>query len=159
MKMSKKSTAYTLTIALVLVTLAACASMEGSYTLTGKHPSAEELGMKPMTCTECHEASGEAIPYGRFVHTPFFADNHRQEAYQYEQVCNSCHQSSFCNDCHATRVELKPSIRHQTDTDRRMPHRGDYLSRHRIDGRIDPTSCFRCHGNPKNSQTCARCHG
>jgi hypothetical protein len=26
-----------------------------------------------------------------------------------------------------------------------MPHTGDYLSRHRIDGRLDPVSCRRCH--------------
>jgi hypothetical protein len=69
-----------------------------------------------------------------------------------------CHQTSFCNDCHATRVELKPSERHKTETYRRMPHRGNYLARHRIDGRVDPTSCFRCHGNPKTARTCSPCH-
>jgi hypothetical protein len=28
-----------------------------------------------------------------------------------------------------------------------------------MDGRINPISCFRCHGNPKSSRTCIRCHG
>jgi hypothetical protein len=157
--MSKKSTAYILLIASALLALAACASLNGGFGLTGKHLSAEDLGTKPMNCLDCHEAKGDPIPFGRFVHNSYFMENHRQEAYQYEQVCSFCHQTSFCNDCHATRVELKPSIKNQTDTDRRMQHRGDYLSRHRIDGRIDPTSCFRCHGNPKNAQTCAPCHG
>jgi hypothetical protein len=70
-----------------------------------------------------------------------------------------CHQQSFCNDCHATYVELKPSIKNQDATYRRSPHRGDWLSRHRIEGSLDPTSCIRCHRNPKTATTCAPCHG
>ena len=58
-----------------------------------------------------------------------------------------------------SKSELKPSLRNQSDTFRRMPHRGDFLTRHRIEGKIDPTSCFRCHGNPRASQVCAPCHG
>jgi hypothetical protein len=110
-------------------------------------------------CTECHEPRTEYVDYERLNHHPYFADNHRQEAYQQERLCAMCHQTSFCNDCHATRVELKPSIKNQTETYRRLPHRGDYITRHRIDGGIDPTSCFRCHGNPKTAISCARCHG
>jgi hypothetical protein len=70
-----------------------------------------------------------------------------------------CHQQQFCDECHGVRVEEKPSAKNKTSTFRRTPHRGDYLSRHRIDGRVDPTSCFRCHGNPKTAETCAPCHG
>jgi hypothetical protein len=125
--------------------------------LPAQHEALEQARMPD--CTECHEERGDHVAYSRFVHTPFFIDNHRQEAYQQEQVCSMCHQTSFCNDCHASGIELKPSTKEQTDNFRRLPHRGDYLSRHRIDGRIDPSSCFRCHGNPKTSETCARCHG
>ena len=142
----------------LLALVVACAALDGGRSQLFTHPSADDLSVKPKICSECHEGS-EPIPFARFDHTPFFADNHRMEAYQYEQTCRGCHQVSFCNDCHATRVELKPSDKNPTDTDRRMPHRGDYLSRHRIDGRMDPTSCFRCHGNPKTAQTCVSCHG
>ena len=31
--------------------------------------------------------------------------------------------------------------------DRVLQHRGDYIVLHQIDGRLDPGSCFRCHGN------------
>jgi hypothetical protein len=86
-------------------------------------------------------------------------DNHRVPARQRPEICSMCHQQNFCNNCHGVTTELKPSERNQDKTFRRTPHRGDYLSRHRIDGRIDPTSCFRCHGNPKKSKTCVRCHG
>ena len=138
--------------------VAACATLESGWTLPATHPSEADLGARPTNCLDCHEA-GEGIAFQRYVHDVYWADTHRQASYQNAQVCAMCHQQSFCNDCHATRVELKPSLKEQGETYRRMPHRGDYLTRHRIDGRVDPTSCFRCHGNPKTAQTCARCHG
>ncbi len=139
-----------------LALLAACATLQGGYRLPATHP--EELEPGRPTCTECHEPRTEQFNYERYNHTVFFMENHLLPARQGEQVCAMCHQTSFCNDCHATRVELKPSDRYQTETYRRMPHRGNYLARHRIDGRIDPTSCFRCHGNPKTARSCAPCH-
>jgi hypothetical protein len=156
--MIKKACSALLWVAASLTLLAACATLHGGLDLPDRHPEELPAGERP-TCTECHDPSGESLNYEQFNHTAIFADTHRQQAYQNERVCSLCHQTSFCNDCHATRVELKPSIKNQTETYRRMPHRGDYLSRHRIDGRVDPTSCFRCHGNPKNAQTCIPCHG
>lgn len=148
----------TLGLGLLIVSLAACAALDGGLLLPKQHPSEADLGQAPKNCLECHDGD-DRLAFASFVHTPTWGQNHRQQAYQQEAVCSMCHQTSFCNDCHATRVELKPSLKNQTDTTRQMPHRGDYLSRHRIDGRVDPTSCFRCHGNPKASQTCVRCHG
>lgn len=96
-------------------------------------------------CTECHETQAETIVYERYDHTLYFANYHGQVARVDGQVCNMCRQQSFCNDCHVLRTELKPSIKSQTQNHRRIPHRGDYLSRHQIDGRIDPISCSICH--------------
>jgi hypothetical protein len=152
--MAKKP--WSLILLLSLVGLGACATLQGSWRVPAQHP--EELPAGRPSCIECHEARTEEFPYERFNHSIFFMENHRQEAKQAEQVCRMCHATSFCNDCHATRVELKPSERQQTENYRRMPHRGDYLTRHQIDGRVDPTSCFRCHGNPKTSRSCAPCH-
>lgn len=143
-----------ITIALALLILAACAA---TYQLPAIHPM--ELDNKRPVCTDCHEASGEQVTFERFNHGLNWGENHRFATYQQEQVCYMCHQQSYCNDCHGVRVELKPSTRNPTETFRQMPHRGDFLTRHRIEGRIDPTSCFRCHGNPKTAQTCAPCHG
>lgn len=157
--MIKNKILVVLIMAALLGLLAACAALDGGRSLFFTHPSAADLGVKPKLCSDCHEGATEPIPFARFDHTPFFTDNHRFEAQQYEQTCRGCHQVSFCNDCHATRVELTPSVKNPTDNDRRMQHRGDYLSRHRIDGRMDPVSCFRCHGNPKTARTCASCHG
>lgn len=123
------------------------------------HPSDVDLGKKRPICTECHDESDSGVVFRRFNHTVYFADNHRSLARQRPEICSMCHQQSSCNDCHGVSTELKLSLRRQTDTYRRTQHRGDYLSRHRIDGRIDPTSCFRCHGSPKTAKTCVRCHG
>ena len=45
---------------------------------------------------------------------------------------------SFCSDCHAHREELKPSDKYKEYVTRDLPHRGDYLTQHQIDGRINP---------------------
>jgi hypothetical protein len=144
---------------LLLLGLGACAALDNGLELPLQHYSVEELEQSTENCLDCHESRGEKLAYGNFVHTQNWTQSHTQQARQNEQVCAMCHQTSFCNDCHIVGAELKPSIKNQSETYRQMPHRGDYLSRHRIDGRIDPTSCFRCHGNPKSAQTCAPCHG
>jgi len=41
----------------------------------------------------------------------------------------------------------------KNEVSRVMPHRGDYTVTHRIDGRLDPGSCYRCHGN-RNDVKC-----
>lgn len=157
--MAKKSVLTILILLSICLLAAACASLKTSYETYAKHPSAEDLGEQPKVCTDCHDARGEHVAFERYVHTADWGLNHRAQAYQGEAICAMCHETSFCNDCHATGIELKPSLKNQTETYRPMQHRGDYLSRHPIDGRVDPTSCFRCHGNPKSAETCVRCHG
>lgn len=145
-----------ISIILILVPLYAL----GQYYTYGSHPDdvADELGRKQM-CTDCHDTDDGTIVYERYNHNVYFAENHGHQSRQNSRVCDMCHRQSFCNDCHVTRNELKPSLKMQTDNPRRFVHRGDYLSRHQIDGRINPIPCFRCHGNPRSSITCKRCHG
>jgi len=138
--------------------LASCVALQGGFSPPEEHPWDLKGNLHPA-CTDCHAERTDELAYIDFNHDAYFADNHKQQAYRNEQVCGMCHQTSFCNNCHATDIELKPSIKNQTNNYRRTPHRGDYLSRHRIDGAVDPTSCFRCHGNPKSAAGCVRCHG
>lgn len=140
-----------------VIILAACAERRAMIV----HPAAEDIGLgkQPPVCVGCHESSDGTINYAQFNHTALFADNHRTQAQRSADVCAMCHQASYCQTCHGAGNELKASEFSPADTFRRSPHRGDYLTRHRIDGRIDPTSCFRCHGNPKASSSCVRCHG
>ena len=138
--------------------LVACTA-RNAYRLPATHPQLSELGERREFCTKCHGFKKEPFDFERYNHTALFTDSHRLVAYQDDRVCALCHSQTFCSDCHATRVELKPSLKNQTENYRRVQHRGDYLSRHRIEGRVDPTSCYRCHGNPASAKTCLPCHG
>ncbi len=118
-----------------------------------------ELDGQPPVCTTCHPIRDENFSYARYNHTSDFGTRHRLTAFENERACQMCHQQAFCSDCHAARAELKPSSRVLDETPRRFHHRGDYLSRHRIDGRLNPASCIRCHGTSATSTRCRRCHG
>lgn len=138
--------------------MAACATLKGNYSIPASHP--EELGPKRPLCSDCHGGASAVFDYSRFDHTLSFGrDGHGFQARQQEAVCSMCHPQSFCADCHALRSEIKPAERRFSEPYRQMPHRGDYLTRHRMDGRVDPASCFGCHGNPRAARGCAPCHG
>jgi hypothetical protein len=117
------------------------------------------LEMNRPQCTECHDKTDESFPYVKFNHDVFYVENHRGPALTSKSTCYMCHRDRFCAECHGGRLELKPSIRKPADVDRRMPHRGDYLARHQIEGRVNPVSCYRCHGNPESAERCVKCHG
>jgi len=125
--------------------------------LPASHP--EALAEGRVACSECHEEQVKGVlkPYASFEHSTYFIRNHRFYAEKDDRLCATCHKRSFCNDCHVNEVEIKPSTKFGNRPDRDLPHRGDYLTLHKIDGRIDPTSCFRCHGRNNNEQ-CVVCH-
>jgi hypothetical protein len=110
-------------------------------------------------CSDCHDAEPDGFPFRRYEHTPLFGDNHRLTAAGSQSVCDMCHQPGFCSACHGAGAGLKPSLKNHADPRPLTPHRGDYLIRHRIDGRLNPAKCFRCHGRPKAAKTCRPCHG
>lgn len=113
------------------------------------HPEA----VKTMpNCTECHTNSWGALNHK----APDFLLKHKIYAGS-RYACATCHQESFCSDCHAHREEIKPSSKYSTSPDRYLPHRGDYLSQHKIDGRVNPASCVACHGR-QNNERCKSCH-
>jgi hypothetical protein len=137
--------------------LTACAILSSEKSLPATHP--EALGEKRVLCSECHEdqAKGTIKPLTTFNHTPLFVRDHRLYAQNSERLCSVCHATSFCNDCHATKNELKPSQKLGNRPDRELVHRGDFMTRHRIEGKIDPTGCYRCHGR-SNNELCHTCH-
>lgn len=145
---------------LLLLALLACTSAREVYTPPAVHPPLFEMAEQRVYCVRCHGHGTETFDFARYDHTPFFTDSHRLVAYQDERICAMCHSTSFCNICHTVpSAELKPSDLYPTETTRRFHHRGDYVARHAIDARIDPGSCFRCHGNPRSAESCRRCHG
>lgn len=158
-----KPTALHHLLLLSLISLAALSTFAvppvfgGAFQLPLQHAAPEE-GENLRRCLDCHDSEESDFPFERFSHNFFFAERHAGSARGHAAVCAMCHQERFCSDCHGLRQGLKPSLKNSTDSRRRMPHRGDYRTRHRIDGKIDPTACFRCHGSPKKAQLCAECH-
>lgn len=156
--MFKKPALLSMMLGLGLALLVGCSvtSPDGSFAPT--HPQALDQG-RP-TCSDCHgtdQIKSTGKTFASFDHTQAFISNHKIQANQDPGVCAACHAQSFCTDCHGGKTAMLPSTKLGNRPDREMPHRGDYLVTHRIDGMIDPTSCFKCHGRA-NNETCTACH-
>ena len=121
----------------------------GTTSIAAKHPV--ELQTKPL-CSDCHTDSRASLD-----HRSDYIERHKFFASQQRQTCGLCHTESFCSDCHANKEEIKPSDKFKYSPERSMPHPGDYLNQHKIDGRINPASCFPCHGRA-NNERCKVCH-
>ena len=122
-----------------------------------RHP--EELTRQDTDCLECHDndLTGSLKPYETFRHTNAFLLRHGSYARQGQDLCNTCHGEPLCLECHATNDALAPAVKRGDRPDRELPHRGDYIVQHQIDGRVDPGSCVRCHGT-RNDGKCVACH-
>ena len=157
MRLNRFSIPILAIVGLVML-LAACAQMKSISTAPDSHPEALATGQQ-LNCTECHEdqQKGTIKSYSNFSHTPNFVKNHRFYAASNDRLCSSCHKPSFCNDCHSNRTEIKPSALYGNRPDREMPHRGNFMTLHKIEGKLDPASCYRCHGRA-NSERCSPCH-
>lgn len=115
-----------------------------------KHPVEVEV---PVICGQCHADWRASMDHS----AEFGGFRHKYAAMQNKQACGLCHAESFCSDCHAHKEQLKPSDKYKDSPNRALPHRGDYLNQHKIDGRINPASCMKCHGR-QNNERCRVCH-
>ena len=140
-----------MTLLLLMTLLYACAN---TTSLPRIHPEdVRAQGNALPNCADCHTDSWSALNH----RAPDFMSKHRYYAASTRQACNSCHHESFCTDCHANKEDIKPSDKFSNAPERSLPHRGDYLTQHRIDGKINPVSCVKCHGRTSNAR-CASCH-
>lgn len=157
MNLLRMSTVVFAIIAMI-VTLAACAQMNGIKSLPPSHPQSLATGQQ-VDCSECHdnEQKGTLKAIPSFSHSKSFVENHRYYAGNESRFCTICHKESFCSDCHTNKVEMKPSTKYGYRPDREMQHRGNFMTLHRIEGKIDPASCYRCHGRA-NNERCNTCH-
>lgn len=135
--------------ALLLAAAALVAACAGPQSAARVHP--EKVEGSPI-CSGCHDADRRAID-----HDASWMTSHGKAAVRDQRVCELCHKPSTCADCHGVKEEIKPSTKRGSRFDPATPHRGDYLTQHRIDGRLDPASCLPCHGR-KNEERCQTCH-
>ncbi len=138
--------------------LAACSAISTGSSIISAHPGKLPDG-RPL-CSACHTAKPLAAgmkSYDSFDHDQLFVADHRTIAAQNSRVCASCHAESFCATCHASKTEIKPAVLLGNRPDREQIHQGDFLSRHRFEGKADPTGCYSCHGRA-NNESCQRCH-
>lgn len=133
----------------LLAAVALAGACAGPQSAARVHP--EAVATAPL-CSSCHDAGRADID-----HDASWMSSHGRAAVRDQRVCELCHRPASCADCHGAREELKPSVKRGSRFDPATPHRGDYLSQHRADGRIDPASCFPCHGR-KNDRRCRTCH-
>ena len=143
--------------AVLLALVIGCSAVSKTASVPAKHP--EDLPPGRVDCLECHKdlSTGAMKPYETFRHSAVFIGDHGTYARQGQNLCSSCHAPAFCQTCHAGKEDLKPNVKMGDRPDRMAPHRGDYVVAHRIDGRLDPGSCYRCHGN-KSDVKCKQCH-
>jgi hypothetical protein len=107
-------------------------------------------------CKLCHTSLERfpLAPLSEFTHQGSYVERHAGDARASASACSTCHEQSFCADCHAKtvamRIELKMPERVESD----FIHRADYVGRHAVDARAEPATCRRCHG----SSFCDSCH-
>lgn len=156
--MIKKTLILPLLVAIGLGILTACGLLSPETSFAPTHP--EALGEGRPMCSTCHgdeSIKSTAKPFASFDHTPAFVKDHKAQATQDSGTCAACHAQSFCTDCHGGKVPMMPSTKLSDRPDRIAPHREGYLALHRMDGKVDPTSCYKCHGRA-NNEKCAACH-
>ena len=155
--MMRRATAVTVFGAALLALLFSCSAVSKTPSVPPKHP--EDLPAGRVDCLECHKdvSTGALKPYAGFRHSSVFIGSHGTYSRQGQNLCSSCHAPAFCQTCHAGKEDLKPNVKTGDRPDRMAPHRGDYVVTHKIDGRLDPGSCYRCHGN-KSDTRCKQCH-
>ena len=109
-----------------------------------------------LQCASCHArpVAGPAPLDEFYAHTGDFRRRHQDVARGKAEVCATCHDQSFCADCHEGVAPVVPSAAFAERPDRANFHRGWYLDRHADEARVDPAACLRCHGRT----SCDSCH-
>jgi hypothetical protein len=70
-------------------------------------------------------------------------------------VCGHCHKPDTCAECHSrSNIPVRPSQLNLNRPEAQFHHRGDYLTRHPIEAKLDSKACTTCH----EPTTCTECH-
>jgi predicted CXXCH cytochrome family protein len=117
------------------------------------------------TCASCHGVTVPALPSTLHfdqperpdMHAAGFYARHSLEAQADPTLCESCHSTSSCLDCHRRSGLLTAG------PERASPHPPGWVSTpsgantHGPEARRDPVACASCHGGA-GEQLCVGCH-
>ena len=101
-----------------------------------------------MDCNRCHNGDQITSPHPRD-----YVSRHGADAHLSDVECSVCHETSYCNNCHAQRQLIPPSHFHANWA---VPGTG---GEHRDRAEFDLESCMSCHDQPNQEPVCIRCHG
>lgn len=113
--------------------------------------------MSSLRCVPCHVDLHDysIAEIALYQHPTGFLRGHGPAARAEQAVCTSCHEPSFCEDCHMTAAAVIPlELIEPTNVTRDFVHRGDFRSRHALEARMEQGTCVRCHG----VSFCDDCH-
>jgi hypothetical protein len=122
---------------------------------TGCHNHQQDFA--EARCSPCHVdlRAFPLKPLSEYAHAGDFKRNHGALARTSASACATCHDQTFCADCHSpATTPAGPAIRWPEEVQRDFIHRGDFVSRHMIEAGTNPSSCARCHG----TAFCESCH-
>jgi hypothetical protein len=113
--------------------------------------------MRQLRCVPCHVDLHEyaLAEIAIYRHPTGFLRGHAAAARTEQTLCTSCHEPSFCEDCHMSAPSpIALELVEPTNVTRHFVHRGDFRSRHALEARMEQGTCLRCHGVP----FCDDCH-
>ena len=114
---------------------------------------ADSIVPKTDVCLECHEAAmiDEVVLPETKTHGPVWSLNHGPSAKAKAVDCASCHEQSFCLDCHkAGFADEMGSLGNNMIN----VHRSDFSVSHPLAARAGSNRCSSCH----EARFCSDCH-
>jgi Cytochrome c7 and related cytochrome c len=109
-------------------------------------------------CTPCHDpvALRQTMPVTFLKHDTAFLRHHGEVMAQRQDavICQNCHTQSQCQQCHDVTQDLTVEARRPEAIESGQVHRGDFMVRHAIEARSEPSRCLSCH----TVETCDSCH-
>jgi len=121
---------------------------------TGCHRHEEEYASGG--CRSCHQDLTRFAlrPLSGFSHRADYLRAHPADARARGAACATCHEQTFCAECHARTAPAPVVALLPERVDRLLIHRGDFVGRHDLEAKADSATCARCHG----TSFCAECH-
>ncbi len=107
-------------------------------------------------CLGCHRQGDlrGLRPVSFLSHDAAWMRRHGEDARREGATCALCHAQTQCDSCHDATRRLGPAQVAPEKIDRTFVHRFDFLTRHALESRSDPGSCFTCHARTE----CDSCH-